>query len=121
MPYAEEHGIQTELAYKLAANFGAGMGRLQESCGAVTGAFMAIGLRYGSTDPNDLQAKQLVLEKSRAFVSAFRKKFGSLLCRELLDCDLNTDAGQKKFKDEDQRQKICMACVTGAGEILDSL
>ena len=36
----EDIGIDKELALKIASGFGAGTGRLQNTCGAVVGAFM---------------------------------------------------------------------------------
>ena len=42
--YCDELGLDEETALKIACGFGAGMGRLQETCGAVSGAYLAIGL-----------------------------------------------------------------------------
>jgi len=41
-PFANQMGIDVSSTMKLASGFGAGMGRLQETCGAVTGAYMVI-------------------------------------------------------------------------------
>ena len=41
--FAEELGITTEEAYKMSAAFGGGMG-LGETCGAVVGAMIVLGL-----------------------------------------------------------------------------
>lgn len=45
--FAPQLGLECELALKVAGLFGGGMGRLGEVCGAVTGALMALGLKYG--------------------------------------------------------------------------
>ncbi|MBP3634540.1 MAG: C_GCAxxG_C_C family protein [Oscillospiraceae bacterium] len=76
MSSCEQFGLTKEQAYRLAAFFGAGM-RSGEVCGAVTGALMALGLRYG--DENNRQCG-----KSQEFMRAFKQEYGSCLCRELL-------------------------------------
>ena len=76
MSACEQFGLTQDQAYSLAAFFGAGM-RRGEVCGAVTGALMALGLRYG--DENNRKC-----EKSKDFLKAFEARFGSLPCRELL-------------------------------------
>lgn len=76
MSYAGEMGLTEDQAYRLGAFFGSGM-RRGEVCGAASGALMALGLQYG--DENNRQC-----DKSRAFLDAFQKEFGSILCREIL-------------------------------------
>lgn len=71
MPFAAQAGLTEEQAYALAANFGSGM-RHGSTCGAVTGALMALGLLgCGETE-------------SRALLDAFREKEGDLTCAALL-------------------------------------
>jgi len=45
--YAEDFGLSRKMALKIAQVFGAGMGQMAQTCGAVTGAFMVLGLKYG--------------------------------------------------------------------------
>ncbi|MBN2425258.1 MAG: C_GCAxxG_C_C family protein [Calditrichaceae bacterium] len=120
-PFAEEYGLDDKTASKIASVFGGGMARMQATCGAVTGAFMAIGLKYGFTNPGEDQDKKLVLEKSKNFIELFQKEFGSLNCIEFLECDLNTEEGQKIHNDENQRELICAKLVKRAAEIVESL
>ena len=51
--YAQDFGLDREAALKLAAGFGGGMGRMAGTCGAVTGAFMVLGLKHGPTEAGD--------------------------------------------------------------------
>ncbi len=74
---AERFGLTEEQAYRLGAFFGAGF-RSGEVCGAVSGALMGLGLKYG--DGNNRQCN-----KSKEFLHAFREAHGSILCRELLE------------------------------------
>jgi len=121
VPFAGECSIAESDALKMASVFGAGMGRMQETCGAVTGAFMVIGLKHGFTKPDDQERRAVVLEKTKEFVRAFKKDFGTISCRELLNCDLNTEEGQKKHGDESQRGLICSRCVTRSAQITEAI
>ena len=55
-----------EMLARLAAPFGGGMGRMRQVCGAVSGAFILAGLKYGYTDPNGREENaEAVMEKSQ--------------------------------------------------------
>jgi C_GCAxxG_C_C family probable redox protein len=114
-------GITKDLSFKIASVFGAGMGRMQETCGAVTGAFMVIGLKYGFTIPTDSEKREIVLQNTKDFVEEFKKRFNTISCRELLQCDLNTEEGQKKFNLENQREHVCMECIRHSSSILEKV
>lgn len=117
--FAPPLGILERHALRIAAGFGGGMGRLQEVCGAVTGAFMVIGARNGNTEAADTVRKGKTYEEVRAFEKRFRKLHGTILCRELLGLDLNTDEGQKQFKEKNLSGTVCSECVRDAAKILD--
>lgn len=74
-----EFGMEQETAYRLGAFFGGGM-RRGEVCGAVTGALMALGLKYG--DENNRKST-----KSIEFLRAFQQEYGALRCKELIGED----------------------------------
>ena len=78
--YAPDLGLADETALKIAAGFGGGMGRMAETCGAVTGALMVLGLKYGATSP-EREAKERVYERVREFAKRFKARNGSLVCR----------------------------------------
>ena len=82
---ADMYGIEDEqLALRLSASFGGGMGRMRLVCGAASGMFMLAGLHNGSATPHDNDGKM----KNYAFVQQlageFKGKYGSLICAELL-------------------------------------
>ena len=91
--YGPEFGLARETALKAGAALGAGMGRLGEVCGAVTGAMIVIGLKYGHTEAKDKETKAKTYDRVHDFGERFRARHGSLLCRELLGCDLGTAEG----------------------------
>jgi C_GCAxxG_C_C family probable redox protein len=111
MVFAEDLGVTADQSKLIAAVFGAGMGRLQETCGALTGAFMALGLAKGFTDPADQATRDRLLAETKALAAGFKAEFGSLSCRDLLGCDLNTPEGQAIHKETNQRALICGRCV----------
>lgn len=116
--YAEELGVDTGTAMKIAGAFGGGMARMGETCGAVTGAFMAIGLKYGKTKAEDKEAKEKTYDVVRQFVEIFKSMHGSTVCRELTGCDMNTTEGLNTFREKNIFETHCMNYVKDAVEIL---
>ena len=82
--FAEDVGIEKEIALKVAACFGGGM-RCGEVCGAVTGALMALGLKYGSSTDYDLDNKQITSKKAVEFINKFKEKKGLSCVGSFLD------------------------------------
>jgi C_GCAxxG_C_C family probable redox protein len=120
-PFGEQFGLNRDTALKLAAGFGGGMGRMAGTCGAVTGAFMVLGLKYGATSPDDKQAKELTYEKVREFAARFNEKNGSLDCRELLGYDISSPAGYQIVKDKELISTLCPNYVLDAAGILEEM
>jgi len=88
--FAPEFGVPEDSALKIACSFGAGISRQQFICGAVTGAVMAIGLKYGTGSDNPAGDKKISYNKARILFDEFRRLNGSVVCRELLDgLDMN--------------------------------
>jgi len=119
--YAEQFGLTEEQALKVAGGFGGGMGRMAETCGAVTGAIMVIGLKFASTTPGDMQGKENAYAVVREFVHRFKGRNVTVLCRELLDCDISTPEGMKRAQQEKLIKKYCPKLIQDAAEILDQL
>lgn len=116
--YAE--GIDEKTALKVASGFGGGMGRMAETCGAVTGAMMVLGLRFGGAIP-DREAKERVYAKIREFAERFKTGNGSLVCRDLLNCDISTPEGYEVAKEKGLLTTICPKFVRDAAEILEEM
>ena len=109
-------------ALKMACGFGAGMGRKEEVCGAVTGGILVIGAKYGRGERDDRTATELTYKKTRELMDRFEKKHGTFICRKLLNgCELTTEEGQKHFKDNNLSNTICQPCVRSVVEILDGI
>lgn len=119
--FSEELGLDRESALKVAAGFGGGMGRMAETCGAVTGAVMVLGLRHGSTRADDKPSKEKTYERVREFVARFKALHGSVVCRELLGCDISTPSGSQQARDQQLTTTLCPKFVRGAVEVLEKL
>jgi len=119
--YAGQFGMDRKTALKVSAAFGGGIGRMGEICGAVTGAFMVIGLKYGRIVVQDTKSHEKTNRLVREFVDKFKFVNGSIVCRELLGCDLSTPDGLKTFVDKKLRDTLCTRFVRDAAEIVQQL
>lgn len=118
--YAEGFGVSGETALKVAAGFGGGM-HLGQICGAVTGAFMVIGLKYGATRAEDKDAKKKTYEVVGEFAEKFKARNGSFMCRELLGCDISTPEGAKIAQEKNLFASLCPKLVQDAAQILEEI
>ena len=73
-----------QLALRLSASFGGGMGRMRLVCGAASGMFMLAGLHNGSATPHDNEGKMANYAFVQQLAGEFKAKYGSLICAELL-------------------------------------
>ncbi len=119
--YGEQFGLNREIALKVSGAFGGGMARMGETCGAVTGAFMAIGLKYGNARVEDKQAKERAYSLVREFVDRFKSRNGSIVCRELLGYDISTPEGMKLIKEKKLTTTLCPKFVQDAAEIIEQI
>jgi C_GCAxxG_C_C family probable redox protein len=119
--FCNEFELQAEPAFRIACGFGGGMGRMAKTCGAVTGAFMVIGLKYGQTQCDDKAAKDKTYTFVKEFADLFAKERGSLECCELLACDINTPEGFKIANEKNLFKTICPKCVESAVKILEKI
>ncbi len=83
--FCDDVGLDFDAAMRLASSFGAGMGRLREVCGAVSGAFMIVGLKYGYTLPADKEGKIRHYKLIQDIAARVEDDMGSIICRELLN------------------------------------
>jgi C_GCAxxG_C_C family probable redox protein len=116
-----EYGLERETALRAASAFGAGMGCLGEVCGSVTGALIVLGLKYGRTEAKDKETKERNHAMVGDFAGRFRSRNGSLLCRELLGCDLTTAEGMDEAKQKGLFTERCPRFVRDAAEILEDV
>jgi C_GCAxxG_C_C family probable redox protein len=97
------------------------MAHLGEACGAVTGAFMVIGLKYGRTKAADLQARDKTYALMRQFTDKFKALHCSIQCRCLLGLDLGTEEGLRLAHEKNLFQTLCLKYVQHAAEIVEEI
>ena len=119
--YAEQFGLDRETALKISGGFGGGMGRMAQTCGAVTGAFMVIGLKYGAIGAEDKETKEKAYDLVREFADRFKSRHGSIICQELLGCDISKPEGEKVAREQKLFETICPKLVKDAAEILEEM
>lgn len=76
------------------------MARTSNQCGAVSGGMLAINLLTGRNSPQDSIDENYALIQE--FLHTFENKFGSTNCKALIECDLNTEEGQLRFRENDK-------------------
>ena len=119
--FCEEYGLSAVLARQLALGFGGGMGRTGKTCGAVTGAYMVIGLKHELNSQNGQQVKEKVYALVNEFNRRFCKVNGSIVCKDLLGCDLSTPGGSAAAKEKGLFTTLCPKFVKDAVEILEGM
>jgi C_GCAxxG_C_C family probable redox protein len=120
--FSSEYGLSENDSLKVACAFGGGMGRLQHTCGAVTGALMVLGLKYGKALNDPEEKKQLTYSKTREFFEEFNKLHGSTNCRDLLDgLDMTDPVDHQKIIDLKLFDIRCEKYVADAVNIAEKL
>jgi len=115
--FASELGIDEKTSLRIASGFGGGMNRA-ETCGAVTGAYMAIGLKHGHdiSDPEKKANTKMLVQK---FNEEFEKIHGSIVCKNLTGFDISTPEGSQAAKDEGVFETKCPLFLKTSCEILE--
>lgn len=94
MAFAEDYGFEEEMALRISASFGAGMGRMREVCGTVSGMSLVAGMETGCVD-GSLEGKKKNYEMVQKLAGIFRERNGTIICRELLGLGQNKSTGNR--------------------------
>ena len=119
--FCTELGLESSLALKLALGFGGGMGHTGQTCGAVTAAYMVLGLKQGFNPDNPKQNRDQVYALVQEFNKRFIKVNGSTNCTQLLGYDLSTPEGAAAVKEKGLSLKLCPKFVKDAVEIVEGM
>lgn len=118
--YGPPLGLERDQATRIAAPFAGGM-RMAETCGAVTGALMVLGMRYCTADCETPAGRQRINTVAGDFVAGFRERNGSVACKALLGCDISTPEGMAAAREQNLFRTTCPKFVQDAGEILEGM
>lgn len=116
LAYAEELGVDRDTAMKISVALGGGVGRMRETCGAVTGMALVAGLKYGNTDPSDSAGKTKALLTAKDLAEKFREMNGSIVCKELLGLEPPRGSSELLGK-----RPPCKELVRMAAELLETI
>lgn len=118
--FATEMGIDEELALKLATQFGGGA-RCGQMCGAVSGALMVLGLKYGHCHSDNNEEKSRAYSLAVEFNKLFCEKNGSIVCKDLLGYDLSVPDELALIKEKNLFSTVCTKMVADAAEIVEQM
>ena len=107
--------VRSELVPKIATGFGAGIGGQGEVCGAVSGAILALGLKFGRNDAKKDGVKPYWFALD--FLKRFKTEYGCVTCRELTGCDFNTEDGRRRYEEEKMWETKCRQLIATASGI----
>ena len=115
--FANDVGLDERTALKIASGFGGGMA-CAETCGAVTGAYMVIGMKHGFSTPEPAEkakTKRLIQQ----FNEEFKKEHGTLICKELAGFDISTPEGASAAHEEGVFMSKCPHFIKTACSIIE--
>ena len=118
--FASDFNIDEELALKLATEFGGGV-RCGQLCGAVSGAMMVLGLKYGNCRSGDKDEITKANDISVEFNQRFYDRNNSIVCKELLGYDFSIPEHRKIIREQNIMMRICPKMVVDAVEIVEQL
>ena len=118
--FAEDLGLEFDLAVRLVTGFGGGMGRLREVCGAVSGMIFAADIRYGINAPGNLELKKENYQMVQELAHRFEERQGSIICRELLGLSCKRESPEPEARTPQYyKKRPCGELIRFAADTLD--
>jgi C_GCAxxG_C_C family probable redox protein len=118
--YCKLFNLEIEPALKIAAGFAGGM-RFAKTCGAVTGAYMVLGLRFAGRNCEKPGGRKDVYNAVCEFTKGFEDIHSSTFCEVLIGCNIGTSDGMQKATDENLFLTICPKLVKTSAELFESM
>jgi C_GCAxxG_C_C family probable redox protein len=119
--FAEDLGLDPKVAHKLAACLGAGLGRQQLLCGAISGGALALGLALGNEVGSDQVGKEATYEAVYDFTEDAKAEFGAANCRDLLEgLDLRDPAERAEYKARGLPGRVCERMIARCVELVEA-
>ena len=119
--FAPDLGLEPDAALRVSAAFGGGMGRTGRTCGAVTGALMVLGLKYGAIRGDDKATKERTYDLAREFLARFEAHYGATACSELLGADISNPQDYQMLREQGLFTSVCPKMVAAAAEIVEQM
>ncbi len=115
LAFSDRFDLDQEIAKQISSTFGAGMGRMRKTCGALTGAFMVLGLKYGNADPQDMEKKLNSYSKVRELTNKFEAIYGTSDCKKIIEKYTDEEGVKERF----HHRLICNRLVRTVHEMLE--
>ncbi len=122
--YCEDFNLDVETALKISTGFGSGMGRMGEVCGALTGGFMVLGLKYGKVNTDGSKygpATEMSYELVAKLAERFKEKNGTIFCKDLLGLDLSLPENREIAIERKYFVERCGKYIQDSIELLENL
>jgi len=119
--YCDVFGMDHLLALRLAQGFGRGMGRGENNCGSVSGAYLVIGLACKLSVEDPRKTVDKTYELIQEFNRLFSALHSSLVCRDLLGMDISTPEGLAEARSKGIFTTRCPVFVKDSARILETL
>ena len=116
--FAGNYGVGEDVALRIAAPLGGGIARTGQTCGAVSGAILVLGLAAGTTIPGDEPGRERQYRMTGDLMTRFANAHGSTLCRDLLGCDIGTPHGRQQARDQGLFANLCPGLVADAARLV---
>ncbi len=113
MALAKAQDIESSLIPRIATGFGAGIGRSGETCGAVTGAVLGLGIKYGRDKVEPIKDRRPYWYATK-FLERFRHEYGELTCPALLELDIAKPADYDEYNRRNLWVHKCTKYILGA-------
>jgi C_GCAxxG_C_C family probable redox protein len=108
--FSKKYDMEEKLALRISCGLNSGV-RCSEVCGAVSGAILVIGLKYGDVS-------SVCNVKTEEYIQAFKDLNGSIVCRDILGLDISTPDGKEKAVNENLFKTRCLDMVRDAVQLL---
>ena len=120
--FADQVGLSEEAALRFSSAFGAGLGRMRGTCGAFSGLCMVAGFCKGNLTGNP-EDKEIIFSLTRELAEVFKKEFGSLNCRDLLqlDTEMEKSARPNERTSAYYAARPCERCVAFCASLAQKL
>jgi C_GCAxxG_C_C family probable redox protein len=118
--FRDRYDISKETAYKISMPLAGGSGD-NGMCGAVTGAYLVLGLEYGSSDVENKETFRDIIAKNRSISNKFREKNESTYCSKLTGVDVFSEEGSEIFTNENIKEEKCSLFVSECVQLLEEI
>lgn len=118
MAFAPGLGMDQRQAALVASAFGGGMARHGWTCGALTGALMAIGLHAGHAAAEDAATKDALYARAQGLVVRFEERHGATACRQLVGADMMDPLERQAASDRGVFTTLCPQLVRTAAALV---